>query len=156
MMRLDSVLSRTDAPIPEITTKAQRYYPVIAFIILLVVLTAVLLLAGASKRPDAPNRKAKEAESEDWEYGDDWKRGSPDTVDSENTIEYVEVLRGDTGRGYDDSVMIDLVGYLGSRGISATYDSFSLGAEVGAMKTYVLKVESGKEEEALAYLKEKG
>jgi hypothetical protein len=51
--------------------------------------------------------------------------------------------------------MIDLVGYLGSKGIRATYDSFSLGAEVGAMKTYVLKVESGKEEEALAYLKEK-
>jgi hypothetical protein len=52
--------------------------------------------------------------------------------------------------------MIDLVGYLGSKGIRATYDSFSLGAEVGAMKTYVLKVESGKEEEALAYLEERG
>lgn len=128
----------------------------IAFIILLVVLTAVLLLACASDRSDAPNRRTEEAESEDWEYGDEWKRGSPDTVDSEDTIEYVEVLRGDTGSGYDDSVMIDLVGYLGSKGLRATYDSFSLGAEVGAMKTYVLKVESGKEDEALAYLKEKG
>lgn len=128
----------------------------IAFIVLLVILTAVVLLAVASERQDAPNRRAEKSESEDWEYGDDWKRGSPDSVDSEDTIEYVEVLRGDTGRGYDDSVMIDLVGYLGSRGISATYDSFSLGAEVGAMKTYVLKVESGKEDEALAYLKEKG
>jgi len=128
----------------------------IAFIVLLIVLTAVLLFAGASERPGAPNRRAEEAEGEDWEYGDEWKRGSPDTVDSENNVEYVEVLRGDTGRGYDDSVMIDLVGYLGSKGIRATYDSFSLGAEVGAMKTYVLKVESGKEDEALAYLKEKG
>ena len=46
-------------------------------------------------------------------------------------------------------IMMELVTYLGSRGIRATYDSFSLGAEVGAIKTYVLKVESGKEEEAL-------
>jgi hypothetical protein len=140
-----------------IIAKADKgYYPMIAFIVLLVVLTAVLFLAGAFERTDAPNGRAEEAGNEDWEYGDDWKRGSPDTADSENTIEYVEVLRGDTGRGYDDSVMIDLVGYLGSRGLRATYDSFSLGAEVGAMKTYVLKVESGKEDEALAYLKEKG
>jgi hypothetical protein len=94
-------------------------------------------------------------DEEGWEYGDVWKQGSPDEPASAEDIEYVEVLRGDTGRGYDDSYMIDLVGYLGSKGIRATYDSFSLGAEVGAMKTYVLKVESGKEEEALAYLKEK-
>jgi hypothetical protein len=95
-------------------------------------------------------------DEEGWEYGDVWKQGSPDAPASAEDIEYVEVLRGDTGRGYDDSYMIDLVGYLGSKGIRATYDSFSLGAEVGAMKTYVLKVESGKEKEALAYLKEKG
>jgi hypothetical protein len=95
-------------------------------------------------------------DEEGWEYGDVWKQGSPDEPASAEDIEYVEVLRGDTGRGYDDSYMIDLVGYLGSKGIRATYDSFSLGAEVGAMKTYVLMVESGKEEEALAYLKEKG
>ena len=95
-------------------------------------------------------------DDEGWVYGDVWKQGSPDEKSTEENIEYVEILRTDTGRGYDDSVMIDLVGYLGSRGIRATYDSFSLGAEVGAMKTYVLMVEAGKEDEALAYLKEKG
>jgi hypothetical protein len=96
------------------------------------------------------------ADDEGWEYGDVWKQGSPDEEAPGEDIDYVEILRGDTGKGYDDSVMIDLVGYLGSRGLRATYDSFSLAAEAGAMKTYVLKVEAGKEGEALAYLKEKG
>jgi hypothetical protein len=95
------------------------------------------------------------ADDEDWEYGDVWKQGSPDEKPSGEKIDYVEILRADTGRGYDDSAMIDLVGYLGSRGVRATYDSFSLGAEVGAMKTYVLMVEEGKETEALAYLRDK-
>ncbi len=89
-----------------------------------------------------------------WEYGDIWKQGAPDDQARED-IDYVEVLRGDTGRGFDDSVMVDLVAYLGSRGIRATFDSFSLGLEPAAMKTYVLKVESGKEDEAIGYLKEK-
>ncbi len=89
-----------------------------------------------------------------WEYGDVWKEGTPDD-ESREDIEYVEVLRGDTGRGFDDSVMLDLVAYLGSRGIRATFDSFSLGLEPAAMKTYVLKVESGREDEAMGYLKEK-
>ncbi len=89
-----------------------------------------------------------------WEYGDIWKEGTPDDQ-SRQDVEYVEVLRGDTGRGFDDSVLLDLVAYLGSRGIRATFDSFSLGLEPAAMKTYVLKVESGREDEALAYLKEK-
>jgi hypothetical protein len=89
-----------------------------------------------------------------WEYGDVWKEGTPDEQ-AEPDVEYVEVLRGDTGRGFDDSVMLDLVAYLGSRGIRATFDSFSLGLEPAAMKTYVLKVESGREAEALGYLKEK-
>ena len=52
--------------------------------------------------------------------------------------------------------MLDLVGYLGSRGIRATYDSFSLGLEPAAIKTYVLKVEEGREEDALKLLEEKG
>jgi hypothetical protein len=91
----------------------------------------------------------------EWEYGDVWKQGSPDDQDAPDDIEYVEVLRGDTGRGFDDSAMMDLVAYLGSRGIRATFDSFSLGLEPAAIKTYVLKVESGKESEALAYLHEK-
>ncbi len=98
-------------------------------------------------------RERDDSDDEGWEYGDVWKQGSPESP--EEKIDYVEILRTDTGRGYDDSVMIDLVGYLGSRGIRATYDSCSLGAEVGAMKTYVLMVEKGKEDEALAYLKEK-
>jgi hypothetical protein len=101
-------------------------------------------------------RDRNETDDEGWEYGDIWKQGSPDEEMAEENIVYVEVLRGDTGRGYDDSYMIDLVGYLGSKGIRATYDSFSVGAEGGALKTYVLKVESAKVDEALAYLKEKG
>ncbi len=94
-------------------------------------------------------------EEEGWEYGDVWKEGSPDEGAAEDDVRYVEVLRGDTGRGYDDSLLLDLVSYLGSRGIRATYDSFSLGLEPAAIKTYVLKVEEGREEEALALLSEK-
>jgi hypothetical protein len=92
-----------------------------------------------------------------WKYGDVWRKGSPDEAGGEDDkeYEYVEVLRGDTGRGFDDSVMLDLVTYLGSRGIRATFDSFSMGLEPAAIKTYVLKVEVGRENEALEYLKEK-
>jgi hypothetical protein len=97
-----------------------------------------------------------DTDEEGWEYGDVWKEEAPEKTASVENIEYIELIRGDTGSGYDDSYMMDLVVYLGSKGIHATYDSFSLGAEVGAMKTYVLKVETGKEEEALGYLKEKG
>ena len=97
----------------------------------------------------------KDSEGWDWEYGDVWKEGSPDEPAEGDEVAYVEVLRGDTGRGYDDSTMMDLVSYLGSRGIRATYDSFSLGLEPAAIKTYVLKVEAGREEEALGYLREK-
>ncbi len=100
-------------------------------------------------------REKDETDDEGWEYGDVWKEGAPEAPASDNDIEYIEILRGDTGRGFDDSAMMDLVAYLGSRGIRATVDSFSLGLEPAAIKTYVLKVESGKEEEALEYLKEK-
>ncbi len=99
-------------------------------------------------------RDDENRDEKDWEYGDVWKEGTPDD-ETRQDIEYVEVLRGDTGRGFDDSVMVDLVAYLGSRGIRATFDSFSLGLEPAAMKTYVLKVESGRENEAIGYLKEK-
>jgi len=91
----------------------------------------------------------------EWKYGDAWKQESPGDQGERDDIEYVEVLRGDTGRGFDDSVMMDLVAYLGSRGVRATFDSLSLGLEPAAIKTYVLKVEAGKENEALAYLREK-
>lgn len=98
--------------------------------------------------------KDDDKEGEDWEFGDVWKQGTPEDTSGED-VEFVEILRTDTGKGYDDSFMMDLVAYLGSRGIRATYDSFSLGLEPAAIKTYVLKVESGKEGEALKYLEEK-
>jgi hypothetical protein len=100
-------------------------------------------------------RNNENADEEGWEYGDVWKQGSPEEADPAEDIEYVEVLRGDTGSGYDDSLMLNLVAYLGSRGIRATYDSFSLGMEPAAIKTYVLKVEAGQEEEAKGRLTEK-
>lgn len=102
-------------------------------------------------------RDIDDADREGWEYGDDWKQGYPDEPVSEDDVQYVEILRGDVGSAYDDSTMLDLVSYLGSRGVRATYDSFSLGMEfgAGAMKAYVLKVESGKVEEAREYLREK-
>jgi hypothetical protein len=90
-----------------------------------------------------------------WEYGDVWKEGSPDDPVPDEDVPYVELLRGDTGMGYDDTFFAELVVYLGSRGVRASYDSFSLGLEPAAMKTYVLKVEAGKEAEAGAYLREK-
>ncbi|OGW33914.1 MAG: hypothetical protein A2010_02715 [Nitrospirae bacterium GWD2_57_9] len=101
-------------------------------------------------------RSHDDENEEGWEFGDVWKQGTPDQEPAGNDVQFVEILRTDTGRGYDDSFMLDLVTYLGSQGIRATYDSFSLGLEPAAIKTYVLKVESGREEEALARLKEKG
>ena len=98
-------------------------------------------------------RDNDDSDEEGWEYGDVWKQGAPEQQEAD--VEYVEILRMDTGQGYDDSLLLDLVAYLGSRGIRATYDSFSLGLEPAAIKTYVLKVEAGKEEEASEYLKEK-
>jgi hypothetical protein len=94
-------------------------------------------------------------DDKDWEYGDVWKEGSADEPAGAADVAFVDILRGDTGRGFDDSLMLDLVGYLGSRGIRATYDSFSLGLEPAAIKTYVLKVEQGKEDEAMQLLREK-
>ncbi len=94
-------------------------------------------------------------DEEGWEYGDVWKEGSPDLAVNGNNVEYVEIFRTDVGAGYDDSYMLELVTYLGSCGVRATYDSFSLGVEGGAIKTYVLKAEAGREEEATALLKEK-
>lgn len=94
-------------------------------------------------------------DDEGWEYGDVWKQGSPDQPMDGDDVEYVEILRADSGSGYDDSYLLEIVTYLGSRGIQATYDSFSLGAEAGAMKTYVLKVELGRENEAIQLLNEK-
>jgi len=96
------------------------------------------------------------ADEDGWQYGDVWKKGSPDAPEDDSDVLYVDILRGDTGSGYDDSSMIELIGFLSSRGIRATYDAVPLAAEFGgAIKTYVLKVESGKEDEARAALLEK-
>ncbi len=100
-------------------------------------------------------KRDSEEDKEDWEFGDAWKTAPEDAVPADEEVEYVEVLRGDTGRGFDDSFMLDLVSFLGSRGIRATYDAFSLGMEPAAIKTYVLRVEAGSEEPALKYLAEK-
>ena len=97
----------------------------------------------------------KNAREDDWEFGDVWKDGSPDDLVADESADYVEVLRGDTGRGFDDSLVLDLVSFLGSRGIRATYDSFSLGMEPAAIKTYVLKVEAGREQAAVELIREK-
>lgn len=100
-------------------------------------------------------KQEQHPDDEEWEYGDAWKQGSPDQPVADTGIEYVEVLRTDSGRGFDDSLLIDLVVFLGSRGISATYESFSVGMEPAAIKTYVLKAESGRAEEAGELVKEK-
>ncbi len=101
------------------------------------------------------NKQKEEPDEEGWEYGDVWQQGSPDEAVSEDDVSFVEIFRTDTGMGYNDTAMLDLIGYLGSRGVRATYDSFSLGLEHAALKTYVLKVEMGKEDEARKYLREK-
>ena len=125
-------------------------------IILLVILAVIIYFLAASGRPPAPSGKEQGRRDEgEWAFGDEWKQGPPEDEASEQGIQYVEVLRGDTGRGFDDSSMMDLVSYLGSRGVRATYDSFSIGLEPAAIKTYVLKVEAGKEEEAMKKLEEK-
>ena len=86
-----------------------------------------------------------------WEYGDAWKTGSPDDPVPEDTTEYVEVFRGDTGRGLSDSTMLEYVLFLGEKGIKATFEAYPL----EQINIYVLKVEAGKEDEAIRYLAER-
>lgn len=105
--------------------------------------------------PHTQGERKEESEDRGWEYGDEWKKGTPDDKVSEEDVSYVEILRGDTGKGYDESYMAELIGYLGSKGIKATFDSFSVGLEGAAFKTYSLLVERGKEDEAKKYIKEK-
>jgi hypothetical protein len=94
----------------------------------------------------------KKNEDEGWEFGDAWKEGSPDDVVPEDTADYVEILRGDTGMGLSDTVMMEYVLFLGEHDIRATFESYPL----EQIKIYVLKVEEGKEEEAIRHLEEKG
>lgn len=108
---------------------------------------------GVSARSWIQNmvEREKKDDDKDWEYGDAWKTGSPDDPVPEDTVEYVEVLRGDTGKGLSDTTMLEYVLYLGERGIAATFDAYPL----EQIKTYVLKVEAGKEDEAIRYLAER-
>ncbi len=95
--------------------------------------------------------RAKNGDDQDWEYGDAWKTGSPDDPVPEDATEYVEVLRGDTGMGLSDTVMMEYVLFLGEHGIRATFESYPL----EQIKIYVLKAEEGKEEDAIRLLQKK-
>jgi hypothetical protein len=88
---------------------------------------------------------------EGWDYGDVWDQAGPDEPEPGHDIEYVEVLRGDTGKGYSDTTMMEYILYLGAAGIQATFDAYPL----REIKIYVLKVEAGREEEAVNLLREK-
>ena len=61
---------------------------------------------------------------------------------------FVEIFRCDMGQGYTDSDLLDMIGFLGSRGIHATYDVAYAAAEVFTIKTYSLKVLPEEVEEA--------
>jgi hypothetical protein len=95
--------------------------------------------------------KKQDRDNEDWEFGDEWKKGSPDDPVPDRSADYVEVLRGDTGMGYDDTSLMEYVLFLGEHGIEATFDSYPL----EQIKIYVLRVEAGREEEAKKLLREK-
>ena len=127
------------------------------FILLLIIFGAGLVFFGNYQEHLPEPENTHQEPDPDWTFGDIWKRGSPDQPVPDDTTHYSEILRVDTGMGYDDSSLIDLVGYLNAQGIRATYDSVPLAMEfgMGAIKTYVLKVEPGKEEEAKQLLKNK-
>jgi hypothetical protein len=93
----------------------------------------------------------KDRGDEGWEFGDVWKDGSPDDPVAGDVGEYVEVLRGDTGMGYNDTTMLELVLFLGEHGIRATFDSYPL----EQIKIYVLRVEAGREADAIELLRKK-
>ncbi len=120
-------------------------------VLLLIGLTAALVFFSNPEQRAAPKNRSDEADTEGWEYGDIWKQESPDGPAVEDNIEYVAILRGETGRGYNDTTMQDFIFYLGSEGIRAKYDSYPL----EQIQIYVLKVEAGKENEAREHLKEK-
>jgi hypothetical protein len=114
-------------------------------LLLLFVLAAVVLLVARSAGRSSVKRP--ESDEADWAYGDEWKAGSPDAALPEEEGVFVEVMRCD-GAACKDTDMLNLIGYLGSHGIRATYDTHSVAADMVAMKSYVLKVEIGKVEEA--------
>lgn len=128
----------------------------VGLILLFIAVALVILFSRFSEVKPPQRRSGPGAADEGWEYGDVWKEGSPDLAVDEDGVTYVEVLRTDTGHGFDDAAMMDMVGHLSLQGIKATYDSFSVGLEGAAIKTYSLKVEAGREAEALEHLKGKG
>jgi len=95
--------------------------------------------------------KYNDDNDEGWKYGDVWGQAAPDEPESDDATEYVEVLRGDTGMGYSDTTMMEYILYLGAAGIQATFDAYPL----REIKIYVLKVEAGREEDAMSLLREK-
>ncbi len=109
----------------------------------------VLLLSNRKQHTFPP--KIDRHDSDDWKYGDIWKQDSLDESGTDQSQEFVPILRGETGWGYDDTLMNDFVLYLGSKGIRASYDSFPL----DQVNVYVLKVEVGKENEARKILQDK-
>jgi len=55
-------------------------------------------------------------------------------------VDWVIVLVVSQGQGFTDSKMIELISYLGSQGLPATYNTTSVGVEAGAMNTFSVKV----------------
>jgi len=96
-------------------------------------------------------RSNDQEDDEGWEYGDVWDHQAADEPVLAEAVDYVEVLRGDTGMGYSDTTMMEYILYLGAAGIRATFDAYPL----REIKIYVLGVEAGKEEEAMALLRDK-
>ncbi len=109
----------------------------------------VLLLSNRKQHTFPP--KIDRSDNDGWKYGDIWKQDSLDESGPDQNREFVPILRGETGWGYDDTLMNDFVLYLGANGIRASYDSFPL----DQVNVYVLKVEVGKENEARKILKDK-
>lgn len=94
---------------------------------------------------------AKDEADDGWAFGDVWKAGSPDDEPAGDTTDYVEVLRGDTGMGLDDTVLMEYVLYLGEHGIGATFESYPL----EQIKVYVLRADPERADEARRLLAER-
>lgn len=114
----------------------------------LLVLAAAVVVAARwaaryESRPQAP-------EEGGWSFGEEWKEGTPETaVPDEDTV-FVELWRS-RGKTYTDADLVDLVGYLSSRGVRAIFDTYSIASH--PLRSYVLKVEVDKLEEAKTLLK---
>lgn len=101
--------------------------------------------------PVATGDKQRSDDDADWAFGDAWKEGSPDDVLPDETADYVEIMRGDTGMGLSDTTMMEYVLFLGEHDIRATFESYPL----EQIKIYVLKAEQEKAGEAARLLAER-